>query len=404
MKSQYGDRRRTEIIGAVQEFEKEALIPDEDMAVTISHLGYIKRLNLDTYRKQRRGGMGIIGAEAKDGDFIEHLFIGSNHDFLLIFTDRGKLYWLKVYDLPLLSRQSKGRAIVNLLKLSGKERITSVVPVRDFNQGFLVMATSRGIIKKTSLSAFSRPNRGGIIALGLTLDDHLVGAKVAFPDDDIMLGTKKGMAIRFHGSQVRPMGRTARGVRGISLRREDRVVDLVIVDEKATLLSVCENGYGKRTYFSEYRKQSRGGMGLINIRTAGRNGRMVAMKAVRDDDDLMLITQSGMMVRTIVKQISIIGRATQGVRVMSLKQEDRVVAAAPVQKNGNGKHLNTSKEDAGAISGASDSHEGDPPALDEPAGDPSGLDNDSPDPEEGPSGRMQDDPKDAVPDDEAPAS
>lgn len=336
LKKQFGDDRRTEITGAVEDMEDEDLIPDEEMAVTFSHEGYIKRLPLDTYSKQKRGGVGIIGAEAQKGDFIKHLFIGSNHDYLLCFTDRGKLFWLKVYSVPQLTRQSKGRAVVNLLNLSSKERITQIVPVRDFTKGYLVMATSHGVIKKTSLSAFSRPSKVGIIALNLREDDQLVGATVAMPEDDIMLGSEMGKSIRFAGEQVRAMGRTAQGVRGIKLKKGDRVKDLVIVSEDATLLTVCERGYGKRTPFEEYRLQSRGGQGIINIRTKGRNGKVVAMKAVRDDDDLMLITQSGMMVRTAVNQISIIGRATQGVRVMSLREDDLVVAAAPVQKNGNG--------------------------------------------------------------------
>jgi DNA gyrase subunit A len=345
MKSQHGNPRRTEITEAAEEIVIEDLIPDEDMAVTISHEGFIKRLNLDTYRKQRRGGIGIIGADAKEGDFIEQIFIGSNHDYLLFFTDRGKLYWLKVYSLPQLSRQSKGRSIVNLLNLRSNERITSVIPVRDFSQGYLVMATSQGVIKKTTLSAFSRPSKAGIIALNLRPDDTLVGANVAREEDDIMLGSELGKAIRFPGVQVRAMGRTATGVRGINLEKKDRVKDLVIVDEKATLLTVCEHGYGKRTPFSEYRQQSRGGKGTINIRTEGRNGKVVAMKAVRDDDDLMLISQSGMMVRTAVKHISLIGRATQGVRVMTLRPDDRVVDAAPVPKNGNGKEADKGSDE-----------------------------------------------------------
>ena len=344
LKELYGDPRRTEITDAVEEIDKEDLIPDEEMAVTVSHRGYVKRMTLDTYRKQRRGGVGIIGADAKDGDFIERLFIGSNHDYLLFFTNRGRLHWLKVYDLPLLARQSKGRAIVNLLRLADDERINSVVPVRDFSRGFLVMATTLGIIKKTPLSAFSRPKRGGIIAVHIAPDDQLVGARVAEPEADIMLGTSGGLAIRFPGDQVRPMGRQARGVRGISLAGKDRVVDLVIVDESATLLTVCEHGFGKRTRFSEYRRQGRGGKGLINIRTSKRNGKVVAMKTVSDDDDLMLITQQGMVVRTSVKQISIIGRATQGVRIMNPREGDRVVAAAVVRKNGNGQNARAEEE------------------------------------------------------------
>ncbi len=356
MKSLYGNKRRTKITHAILDIDREDLIPDEEMVVTISHEGYIKRLNQDTYRKQRRGGVGVIGADSREGDFIEQLFTCSNHDYLLCFTDKGKLYWLKVYDLPQLSRQSKGRAIVNLLNLSQEERITSVVPVRDFEQGYLVMATSSGIIKKTSLSAFSRPNRGGIIAVDLRDDDLLVGAKTADPGEDIMLGTELGMAIRFSGEQVRSMGRQAMGVRGIRLKDGDRVKDLVIVRDNATVLTVCESGYGKRTAFSEYRRQSRGGKGLINIRCAGRNGDVVAMKSVYETDDLMLITREGMVVRSPVSQISIIGRATKGVRVMKLKSGDKLIAAAPVQiadingKNGSGEKKEdkkTEKQEAG---------------------------------------------------------
>ncbi|MFH2001958.1 MAG: DNA gyrase C-terminal beta-propeller domain-containing protein, partial [Planctomycetota bacterium] len=336
MKLQYGDPRRSQISGAVEDLEDEDLIPEEEMAVTISHEGYIKRMNLDTYRQQKRGGVGIIGADAKEGDFIKQLFIGSTHDYLLFFTDRGKLFWLKIYSVPQLSRQSKGRAIVNLLNLSSNEKITNVVPVRDFNDRYLVMATAQGVVKKTPLSAFSRPNRGGIIALGLREDDTLVGAAVANLDDDIMLGTEQGKAIRFANKQVRAMGRTACGVRGINLTKDDRVKDLVIVDEEASLLTICEKGYSKRSLFSEYRCQSRGGKGIIDIRTRGRNGKVVAMKAVREEDDLMMITQLGMIVRSPIKEISIIGRGTQGVRVMTLREDDLVVAAALVQGNGNG--------------------------------------------------------------------
>jgi len=336
MKEQYGNKRRTEIAAAADDLEDEDLIPDEEMAVTVSHEGYIKRIAIDTYRQQRRGGVGIIGADSKEGDFIEHIFIGSNHDYLLFFTDRGKLYWLKVYNLPLLTRQSKGRSIVNLIELSKNERITSVIPVRNFEEGFLVMATTNGVIKKTKLSAFSRPSKAGIIALGLRDDDTLVGACVAMQEDDIMLGTEKGISIRFSGPQIRAMGRTAMGVRGIRLKKDDKVTALVIVDEQTNLLTVCENGYGKRTPFPEYRCQSRGGKGTINIRTEGRNGKVVAMMAASEDNDLMLATQLGMVVRMPVHQISVIGRATQGVRLMTPRKDDLVVAAALIENNGNG--------------------------------------------------------------------
>ena len=336
VKEQFRNVRRTEIADAVEDLEIADLIAEEEMAVTFSHAGYVKRMTLDNYRQQARGGKGIIAADFKDGDFIERLFIASTHDYLLIFTSMGKAHWLKVFELPLLSRQSKGRAIVNLLHLSKNESITSVVSVRDFDEGELVMATAKGFIKKTHLSAFSHPKKGGIIAVDIRDGDSLMGVKVADAKAEIMLGTEQGFAIRFKGDQVRSMGRTARGVTGISLRKGDRVRDLVIIREGATLLTVCEKGYGKKTEFSEYRSQARGGKGIINMKTTSRNGRVVAMKAVCEDDELMLITQQGKLVRIGVKPISIIGRATQGVRVMALNKADRLIAIARVVKsNGN---------------------------------------------------------------------
>jgi DNA gyrase subunit A len=337
LKGQFKHKRLTEIRSAVETFEKADLIADEEMTVTFSHAGYVKRLPPDTYRRQRRGGKGIIAADSREGDWIERLFIASTHDYLLILTTKGKLHWLKVYEIPQLSRQSKGRAIVNLLRFSQDETIASVVPMRDFSKGDLVMATSSGVIKKTSLSAFSRPMKGGIIAVHLKEGDSLIGAKVANPDDDIMLSTRNGISIRFAGSQVRAMGRTARGVRGISLREGDRVQDMVIARPDRTILTVCENGYGKRTKLDQYRRQSRGGKGIINIRTTKRNGKVVAMKAVRPDDELMLITQKGKLVRIAVKSIPVVGRATQGVRVMALNSEDMLIAITRVVKENNDK-------------------------------------------------------------------
>ena len=333
VKGHFKSKRRTEIGEPVDGIETADLIADEEMTVTFSREGYVKRLPSDTYKRQKRGGKGIIAADSRKGDYIERLFIASTHDYLLILTNLGKLHWLKVYEVPLLTRQSKGRAIVNLLHLQDKEKIKSVVPVRDFNKGDLVMATASGVIKKTKLSAFSRPKKGGIIAVALKKGDNLIGAKVARPDDDIMLGTENGISIRFSASQVRAMGRTARGVRGISLREGDRVCDMVIVKPDRTILTVCENGYGKRTKRGEYRTQSRGGKGIINIKTTARNGSVVAMKAVRADDELMLITQQGKLVRITVKSISVVGRATQGVRVMGLNKGDKLIAITRVVKD-----------------------------------------------------------------------
>ncbi len=347
VKGHFKSKRRTEIGEPIDGIETADLIADEEMTVTFSREGYVKRLPLDTYKSQKRGGKGIIAADSREGDYIERLFIASTHDFLLILTNLGKLHWLKVYEVPLLTRQSKGRAIVNLLHLQDKEKIKSVVPVRDFSKGDLVMSTASGVIKKTKLSAFSRQKKGGIIAVALKDGDNLIGAKVARPDDDIMLGTEKGISIRFPAGQVRAMGRTARGVRGISLRKGDRVCDMVIVKEDRTILTVCENGYGKRTKRGEYRTQSRGGKGIINIKTTKRNGKVVAMKAVRADDELMLITQQGKLVRISVKSISTVGRATQGVRVMGLNKGDKLIAITRVVKENddNNKVVEDNKND-----------------------------------------------------------
>ena len=333
MKARYGDPRRTEIAGEAEEFDMEDLIAEENVAVTISHQGYIKRMPLSSYRKQGRGGKGIIGSDTKEGDFIERLLIASTHDYFLFFTDVGKVHWLKVYDIPSLGRQSKGRATVNLLQLEKGENISALVPVRNFDEGFLVMATAKGVIKKTALGAFGHPKRGGIIACGLKKGDRLVGVRHSFGEQDIVLATRKGKAIRFHESDVRPMGRVATGVRGIRVGKNDEVVDLVIVAENTTLLTACENGYGKRTTFDEYRLTHRGGKGVLNIRTTKRNGDVVASRDVRETDDLMMITSQGMIVRTPVATISCIGRSTQGVRLIGLDENDRLVSVASVVKD-----------------------------------------------------------------------
>jgi len=359
VKEKYGDKRRTKITSEVEQFDIEDLIAEEEVIVTVSHSGYIKRMPLDTYHKQGRGGRGIIGSDTKEGDFIEHLFTASTHDYLLIFTNRGKCYWLKVYDIPSMSRQSKGRNIVNLLKL-GDQKIASIINVRRFDdkdseegQRQLIMATQNGLVKKTKLSAYSNPRSVGVIAIKLDPNDDVIGVALTTGNDEIVLGTTDGMAIRFNEKQVRSMGRVSRGVKGIKLRSGDSVVDMVVAEEKASLLTVCENGYGKRTGLDNYRTQGRGGVGLKNIKTTARNGKVVGLKAVQYKDELMLITASGMIIRTGLDEIRSIGRNTQGVRLIKLKPGDELVAAAKIaheeenntkEKSGSGQE---SKSEAG---------------------------------------------------------
>jgi len=334
MKEKYGDARRTEIVGEAEEFDLEDLIAEESCVVTISHEGYIKRMPLTSYRRQGRGGKGVIGSTKKEGDFIEDLFVASTHDYILFFTNLGHCHWLKVYDIPQMSRQAKGRAIVNVLQLRQNEAIAGFIPVREFDEKRqVVFATEGGTIKKTALKAFSRPKRGGIIAIKLAPGDNLIQVTISSGNDEILLGTRDGKAIRFPESKVRSMGRAATGVRGIRLRPNDAVVGMALVDPNATLLTVCENGYGKRTAFNEYRTTGRGGQGIINIKTTARNGKVVSMMTVRDGDDLMVITQAGQIVRIGVdaKSIRPIGRATQGIRIIRLNEADRLVAVARVK-------------------------------------------------------------------------
>ena len=330
IREKYGDERRTEVVADAQDFDIEDLIADEDVVVTLTHAGYIKRMPLATYRRQGRGGQGIIGSDAREGDFVEELFIASTHDYLLVLLDNGRMHWLKVYDIPSMARQSRGRAIVNLLQMDPKDRFCAVVAVRDFDERYLVTATRKGQIKKTPLAAYANPRRGGIQATGLDEGDVVIGAAITRGSDEIVLGTARGQSIRFQETDVRAMGRTAAGVRGIHLREGDDVVDMAVLDPMATLLTACENGYGKRTSFDEYRLQSRGGYGIINIKSTARNGKVVAMKSIRDADELMLITFHGMIVRTGLNELRTIGRATQGVRLISLKEGDRLVAVARV--------------------------------------------------------------------------
>ncbi len=332
MREKYGSDRRTEITGEIEEFNIEDLITDEEVVVTISHDGYIKRMPIDIYRRQGRGGRGIRGSDTKEDDFIEHLFTASTHDYLLCFTTRGRCYWQRVYDIPQLSRQSRGRNIANLLQMVSGEKLAEILPIRQFDERMLVMATQKGTIKKTPLSAYSNIRRNGINAISLEPGDDVIGARITSGKDEIVLGTRNGMAIRFHEKDVRAMGRVAHGVRGIHLSPDDLVVDMVIAQSDASLLTVCENGFGKRTPLEEYRSQHRGGKGLINIKTTDRNGKVVALKAVTDEDDLMLISAKGIIIRTGLDQLRDIGRNTQGVRLIRLDEGDKLVAVARVIK------------------------------------------------------------------------
>jgi len=347
LKEKYGDPRRTEIIGDIAEFDIEDLVADEAMTVVITHEGYIKRHPVAAYRSQQRGGKGITTAETKEGDYVEHLFTASTLDYLLIFTDQGRVHWLRVYDVPQMGRAARGRALVNLLELKQGEKVTNFIPVRNFEDGYLIMATERGIIKKTLLSAFRRPLKGGIIAIRLEEGDRLVGVQHCVRNQNVVLATREGQAIRFLETDVRPMGRPARGVCGIRLRKGDRVTGLVVGRPEDTLLTVCEKGYGKRTPLGEYRLQRRGGTGVINIRTTERNGKALGVLSVSDDDEVMIVSSRGMMIRVPVKGIRPMGRATQGVRLITLEEGDRVVSLTRVYERD---ERETQEQNAGAKS------------------------------------------------------
>ncbi|MBD3259561.1 DNA gyrase subunit A, partial [Candidatus Woesearchaeota archaeon] len=331
LKGKYGDERKTEIseIEEEEEIEDESLIEEEKMIVTITHKGYVKRLPLTTYKQQKRGGKGVRGAGMRDEDFIEDIFVASTHSYLLCFTNTGIVHWLKVYKLPEGSRQARGKAIVNLLPLKKDEYITTIIPVRDFLHDMnLVAVTKNGIIKKTSLGAYSRPRKGGIIAITLDPEDRLIQVKLTTGEDEIMIGTANGMAARFSEKNVRSIGRSGKGVRGIKLAKDDRVIGMIVVKPSDDILTVTENGYGKRTAVEQYRKIFRGGKGVTNIKTSERNGKVVTILGVTDKDDIMFISKHGIVIRTDAGGISRIGRATQGFRLMRLKPGDKVVAAA----------------------------------------------------------------------------
>ncbi|KPL19003.1 MAG: DNA gyrase subunit A [candidate division Zixibacteria bacterium SM23_81] len=332
LKEKFSDERRTTIIDEEQgEFTLEDLIAEEDMVITISHTGYIKRLPTSTYRRQRRGGRGVTGMGTKEEDFVEHLFIASTHDYILFFTDRGRCYWLKVHWIPQGGRMAKGRAVANLLKIQPGESIAAFVPVKFFDdEHYVITATRKGIIKKTLLAKYSHPRKGGICGALVDEDDELIEAKLTDGNQDIILGTRKGKAIRFPESDVRCMGRSSRGVKGITLGKGDWLVGMVVVKRGATLLVVSENGYGKRSNISDYPLQHRGGKGVITIKNTARNGDVVTIKETVETDELMIITQGGVVIRLPIRGVSVIGRNTQGVKLINLDEGDKVVDVARV--------------------------------------------------------------------------
>ena len=333
LEQKYGDRRRTEIVSDTGDFSVEDLIADEEMVVTISHSGYIKRIPVSTYRRQRRGGRGLAGMGTKEDDWVEHLFIASTHDYMLFFTQNGQLYWLKVYDIPQGGRAARGKPVINLIQIGEGERIAAFQAVRTFDdQHFLMFATAHGTVKKTVLSAYGNPRASGINAINITDGDELIDVQVTDGSNDIVLATRYGMSIRFAESDVREMGRAAAGVRGISLEEGDRVVDMVVVRRDATLLVVTEKGLGKRSELAEYRVQRRGGKGIITLKHTDKTGVIVALKEVLPDDELMMITRHGVIIRVPVEGIRVIGRNTQGVRVMNLDAGDTVVDVTRVVK------------------------------------------------------------------------
>ena len=332
MIEKHGDDRRTEIVAAIEDISIEDMIADEEMVVVISHDGYIKRMPIDTYRKQGRGGKGVTGAgNMKEGDFIEHLFIGSTHDYILIFTSIGKVYWLKIYDIPQFGRAAKGRAIVNVLELEKNECIQTCIAVREFDdEHYLILATKKGVIKKTVLSAYKRPMKSGIIAINLRENDELIGAAITNGTNELMLASRNGMACHFKEEDVRPMGRVAAGVTGMKISEDDECIGLMLVSLDTTVITISEKGLGKRSSFADYRLTKRGAKGVTNMKITDKTGKVVKCMAVTEEDELMIITSGGMVVRTAVNGCRVIGRATSGVKIIGLNGVDKVATVAKV--------------------------------------------------------------------------
>ncbi|MDE0333026.1 MAG: DNA gyrase subunit A, partial [Nitrospinae bacterium] len=337
VREKFADERRTEIVDETSEISIEDMIVEEDMAVTISNSGYIKRNAISLYRSQRRGGKGVMGMGTKQEDFVEQLFIASTHDYMMFFTSRGRCHWLKVHEIPQGGRAARGKAIVNVLQLAAGEYVSAVMPVRKFEPDrYILMATKQGVLKKTQLTAFSNPRVGGIIALNLDEGDELIGVGQTDGTLNVFLGTRDGKAIRFPEGKVRAMGRSARGVRGIELAKGDCVIGMEVVSPGDIILTATECGYGKRSRVDDYRLTNRGGKGVINIKVTDKNGPVVGIRRVIEDDEFMLITTGGQLIRSRVQDVSVIGRATQGVRLIGVNEGDRVAALARIEENGNG--------------------------------------------------------------------
>ena len=351
VKEKYGEERRTEIIKDFTTLSIEDMIAEEEMVLTITHNGYIKRTNLNTYRSQRRGGRGVQGATSRDEDFVEHLFVANTHSYILFFTDKGKCYWVKVYDIPEGGRAAKGRAIVNLIGCEPDEKVSAFISVKEFNDDhFVVMATEKGIVKKTKLSAYSNPRKKGIYAVEIRDGDKLIEARVSTGDNDILLGTRNGKSIRFSEEQIRPSGRKTMGVKGITLSsKDDRLVGMLLIKrEGTTVLVATEKGFGKRTEISQYRAQKRGGKGVLTMKTTEKVGKMVTIKEVVDKDDLMIITNQGVLIRQPVSQIRAIGRATQGVKLIKLGEGTLVSSITRIMSEEDDGDENNSAEPEGS--------------------------------------------------------
>jgi DNA gyrase subunit A len=331
LKERYGDERRTEIVYKFEEFSLEDMIAEEDVVVTISHKGFIKRFPVSGYRKQGRGGKGVTGAGTTEDDFIEHMFIASTHQYNLFFTDQGRCYWLKVHEVPEGGRAAKGRSIINLIEKEKAETISAFITTKEFKDDqYLIMCTEQGVIKKTVLSAYGNVRRGGINAINLNEGDRLISVKMSEGNNDIVIGTSHGFAIRFNESDVRDMGRVATGVRGVNLGEGDKVVGLLVIKRQGTVLVVTENGFGKRSDIADYRITHRGGKGVITVKTSDKAGNMIAMMEVTDAEELVIITSGAMVIRQSIKDIRVMGRNTVGVRLIRLKEGDSIADIAKV--------------------------------------------------------------------------
>jgi len=342
IRDKFGDERRTEILGVENDLDIEDLIEEEDVAVTLTHFGYIKRMAIDTYKSQHRGGRGITGLSTREEDFVEKLFVTSTHDYIMFFTNKGRVYRLKCYELPEAGRTAKGAAIINLLEIEKDEKITAVMTTKTYDDDkYIMFTTKRGVAKRTNLSEFTKCRKSGLIAIRLDDDDELIGAHITTGSDTVTIGTKLGKAIRFDENDIRCLGRSTRGVRGIDLTHGDEVVGMAVMSEDATLLSITENGYGKKTEFPEYRLQSRGGKGIKNYNLSSETGLVVAVMAVTPQEDLMIITSEGVIIRMDVNEISTVGRVTKGVRVMRLPDGVKLVSASATQKEEEEKESDT---------------------------------------------------------------